>query len=94
MCEQKRISNILLNNRYMILEFEDGTFIPARLLDDIFHTNTHACQLCGGINNLISLDNCKFICRECIEALCQQLLDNGASMNLQLDKFLNRDTSK
>lgn len=92
--QDKKVTNILLDNHYMILEFEDGTFIPARLLDDIFHSSeTYKCQFCGNTSNLVSLNNKQYICQECVRKLFQMLIDNGASMNLQLDKFLNRQNS-
>lgn len=95
---EKRVKNILLDNHYIVIEFEDGTFVPARLLDDIFYPNKSGIGRCcychsadSSDNRLVSLDQKQYVCQECIRKMFQLLLDNGAKMNLQLDKFLRKE---
>lgn len=84
----KYIKNILLDNKYLVIEFTDGTFIPARLLDDIFKNEEWSgrCQFCKSEpsedNQFATLDSQHYICQNCVKQMMQLLLNNGARIQL------------
>lgn len=86
----KQVINIISDNIYTILEFDDGTLLPLISVEEFLRNNIDRtrCIYCQRNNQkMVSFNNIHYICKSCAEKMIERFAEQGESISLNLSKF-------